>query len=71
MATKLMTTNRMSVFLQMGLILQVLVDVFVLGQSFNIVQMLGFLLIIVLYVILFAEHCCGSEKKKIVDQAAG
>jgi drug/metabolite transporter (DMT)-like permease len=71
MATKLMTTNRMSVFLQLALIMQVLVDIFVLGQTFNWVQMIGFLLIIILYVILFAEHCCGSDKKKVVDDAGG
>ena len=61
-AVKSLSVSRMSVFMQMGLLVQILVDIFVLGYTFTAVQMVGFTLMLGLYILLFAGICCGGDQ---------
>lgn len=62
-AVKHLTTNRMSVFMQMGLLIQLGIDIFFLGKSFELVQFVGFALFLCLYLVLFADICFEQHRK--------
>jgi drug/metabolite transporter (DMT)-like permease len=57
-AVKNLSVSRLSVFMQMGLLIQILVDIFVLGFTFTYMQMVGFAMMLALYILLFAGVCC-------------
>ena len=48
--------------MQMGLLLQVIIDVTILGYSFTYLQMLGFAIMLGLYIVLFSGVCCSPSK---------
>jgi hypothetical protein len=62
-AIKNLRINQFSIFMQMGLLLQIIIDVTVLGYSFTYVQMLGFAIMLGLYIVLFSGVCCSNQSK--------
>jgi hypothetical protein len=59
---KNLSINQYSIFMQMGLLLQIIIDVFLLDYSFTKLQILGFVIMLSLYVTLFSGVCCGHSK---------
>jgi len=59
------SVSRLSVFMQMGLLVQILVDIFILGFTFTYIQMIGFAMMLSLYILLFAGICFGTSTQTI------
>jgi drug/metabolite transporter (DMT)-like permease len=69
-AVKQLTMNRMSVFMQMGLVLQIAIDILLLGKTFERVQFIGFGMFLLLYTVLFANVCFEQSKSQKAQDVA-
>lgn len=60
-AIHFLTINRMSIFSQLGLMMQLIIDITLLGATFTVVQWTGFGMMFVLYSILLTTFCFESS----------